>query len=271
MKNILNSKNLKSHKYPINVLRDCFGAMITRKNIYALKSSKKYNYLSEQIFEVIICPYISREEQCFLRYYYKDYLTFNEIAEKENQREADVKEIIESAVLKLREHHEIAYILQENPIDFSHRIRTHNSEHYGKGYLDGVSMGYKEGYKEGLKKAQEKAQKIADKESYQKGFNEGYEAGVLDTTKQLTRHDPLSENKSTINVEALPAISLEELKLSVRAYNCLKRAGINTLKELALLTPKELFGIKNLGRKSCLEIISVLRSYEIDTTIYESK
>ncbi len=45
-------------------------------------------------------------------------------------------------------------------------------------------------------------------------------------------------------------MSIDELELSVRSYNCLKRAGINTVKELCNKTPDDMMKVRNLGRKS---------------------
>src|SRR5690606_17259953 len=48
----------------------------------------------------------------------------------------------------------------------------------------------------------------------------------------------------------LMEMTIEELDLSVRSYNCLKRAGINTVEELTKKTPEEMMKVRNLGRKS---------------------
>ena len=47
--------------------------------------------------------------------------------------------------------------------------------------------------------------------------------------------------------------NIDELELSVRSYNCLKRAGINTVQELCSKTPDEMMKVRNLGRKSLEE------------------
>ena len=47
---------------------------------------------------------------------------------------------------------------------------------------------------------------------------------------------------------------IEELDLSVRSFNCLKRAGINTLAELTQKTEEEMMRVRNLGRKSLKEV-----------------
>lgn len=53
-------------------------------------------------------------------------------------------------------------------------------------------------------------------------------------------------------------MSIEELDLSVRSYNCLKRAGINTVEELASRTEEEMMKVRNLGKKSLEEVTSKL-------------
>jgi DNA-binding CsgD family transcriptional regulator len=54
---------------------------------------------------------------------------------------------------------------------------------------------------------------------------------------------------------------ISELDLSVRSYNCLRRAGKNTLQDVVQMTEKELMEIRNLGRKSAIEVMAKVRSY----------
>ncbi|HEX3015256.1 MAG TPA: DNA-directed RNA polymerase subunit alpha C-terminal domain-containing protein, partial [Desulfobacteria bacterium] len=54
-------------------------------------------------------------------------------------------------------------------------------------------------------------------------------------------------------------MSIEELDLSVRSYNCLKRAGINTVQELTQKTEEDMIKVRNLGRKSLEEVEQKLR------------
>ncbi len=54
--------------------------------------------------------------------------------------------------------------------------------------------------------------------------------------------------------DRLLEMTIEELDLSVRSYNCLKRAGINTVEELILKTEDEMMKVRNLGRKSLEEV-----------------
>jgi len=61
--------------------------------------------------------------------------------------------------------------------------------------------------------------------------------------------------------ENVPSISIEELELSVRAYNCLKRASINSMGELLKKSENDLLNIKNFGKKSSDEVIERLHHF----------
>ena len=52
---------------------------------------------------------------------------------------------------------------------------------------------------------------------------------------------------------------IEELDLSVRAYNCLKRAGIHTLQDITAMTEDEMMKIRNLGKKSLKEVLDKVK------------
>lgn len=58
--------------------------------------------------------------------------------------------------------------------------------------------------------------------------------------------------------EKVLEMSIDELELSVRSYNCLKRAGINTVEELTNRTPDDMMKVRNLGRKSLEEVLQKL-------------
>jgi DNA-directed RNA polymerase subunit alpha len=49
-------------------------------------------------------------------------------------------------------------------------------------------------------------------------------------------------------------MTIEELDLTVRSFNCLKRAGINTVEELVQRSEEDMMKVRNLGRKSLLEV-----------------
>lgn len=59
-------------------------------------------------------------------------------------------------------------------------------------------------------------------------------------------------------------MSIEEMDLSVRSYNCLKRAGIHTVEDLTKKSEDDMLKVRNLGRKSLDEVIAKLHSYGLD-------
>lgn len=78
----------------------------------------------------------------------------------------------------------------------------------------------------------------------------------------------LSENAKSAEVmiekeddekEKVLEMSIDELELSVRSYNCLKRAGINTVQELTNRTSEDMMKVRNLGRKSLEEVLAKLK------------
>jgi DNA-directed RNA polymerase subunit alpha len=74
----------------------------------------------------------------------------------------------------------------------------------------------------------------------------------IDLTVNVVRVDynePEADDKSKVL-----EMTIEELDLSVRAFNCLKRAGINTVEELVQRDEDEMMKVRNLGRKSLEEV-----------------
>ena len=87
-------------------------------------------------------------------------------------------------------------------------------------------------------------------------------------SEHLSLFIDLSENARTAEVmvekeddekEKVLELSIDELELSVRSYNCLKRAGINTVEELTNKTPEDMMKVRNLGRKSLEEVLAKLK------------
>ena len=72
------------------------------------------------------------------------------------------------------------------------------------------------------------------------------------------------EDEAVEPSEEEPSISIEELELSVRAYNCLKRASINSMSELLKKSEHDLLIIKNFGKKSADEVIEKLHEHGLD-------
>ena len=106
---------------------------------------------------------------------------------------------------------------------------------------------------------------------YTKGTLDPDEAVSL-AAKVLSEHlklfIDLSENAKTAEVmiekednekEKVLEMNIAELELSVRSYNCLKRAGINTVEELCNRTSEDMMKVRNLGRKSLEEVLAKLK------------
>lgn len=64
--------------------------------------------------------------------------------------------------------------------------------------------------------------------------------------------------------EKVLEMTIEELDLSVRSFNCLKRAGINTVEDLTTKTEEDMMKVRNLGKKSLDEVINKLHSFDLD-------
>ena len=70
--------------------------------------------------------------------------------------------------------------------------------------------------------------------------------------------DVMVEKEVNEKVKVLE-MNIDELELSVRSYNCLKRAGINTVEELTNRTPEDMMKVRNLGKKSLEEVLNKLK------------
>lgn len=121
--------------------------------------------------------------------------------------------------------------------------------------------------------------RVGQMTDYDKLTLEIYTNGTLDSdeavslaAKVLSEHlnlfIDLSENAKTAEVmvekennekEKVLEMNIDELELSVRSYNCLKRAGINTVEELCSRTSEDMMKVRNLGRKSLEEVLAKLK------------
>ena len=70
----------------------------------------------------------------------------------------------------------------------------------------------------------------------------------------------IMEKREESGKEKALEMTIEELDLSVRAFNCLKRAGVNTVQDLVYKSPEEMMKVRNLGKKSLEEVIEKLHS-----------
>ena len=84
--------------------------------------------------------------------------------------------------------------------------------------------------------------------------------GLLLNNKEITKSNHLDLKTQSISIEPYTNIAIEELQLSVRAYNCLKKAQINTVGDLLQYSPEKLQELKNFGRKSADEVFSTLKN-----------
>jgi DNA-directed RNA polymerase subunit alpha len=82
----------------------------------------------------------------------------------------------------------------------------------------------------------------------------------LINNNQINETNQLKSKSEAINIEPYTNIAIEELQLSVRAYNCLKKAQINTVGDLLQYSPDKLQELKNFGRKSADEVFSTLKN-----------
>ena len=83
----------------------------------------------------------------------------------------------------------------------------------------------------------------------------------LNSFIDLSEHAKTAEimvEKEDNEKEKVLEMNIDELELSVRSYNCLKRAGINTVEELTNKTAEDMMKVRNLGRKSLEEVLAKL-------------
>ena len=83
---------------------------------------------------------------------------------------------------------------------------------------------------------------------------------LLINNKETDEKNQLETKTNSISIEPYTNIAIEELQLSVRAYNCLKKAQINTVGDLLKYSPEKLQELKNFGRKSADEVFSTLKN-----------
>lgn len=95
---------------------------------------------------------------------------------------------------------------------------------------------------------------------YNIGYGEGYEKGVDDAPKGITKAG------FTINIKQIP---IENLDVSVRAFNCLRRVGYEKVGDLVELTSEQIVQIKNLGVKPASEIAQKLYNLGVVHTAWD--
>ena len=85
----------------------------------------------------------------------------------------------------------------------------------------------------------------------------------VDLSDEAKKAEIMVEREETIKEKVLE-MTIEELDMSVRSFNCLKRAGIDTVEDLTNRTEDEMIKVRNLGKKSLEEVILKLHSLGLD-------
>lgn len=80
----------------------------------------------------------------------------------------------------------------------------------------------------------------------------------IDLSESAQKVDVMIEREEN-ETQRVMDMNIDELELSVRSYNCLKRAGINTVSELTSKTSEDMMKVRNLGRKSLEEVLAKLK------------
>jgi DNA-directed RNA polymerase subunit alpha len=83
---------------------------------------------------------------------------------------------------------------------------------------------------------------------------------LLIQNKIKNENNSLEQQSDSSTIEPYTNLAIEELQLSVRPYNCLKKAQINTVGDLLQYSPEKLQELKNFGRKSADEVFSTLKN-----------
>lgn len=85
----------------------------------------------------------------------------------------------------------------------------------------------------------------------------------VDLSDEAKKAEIMVEREETIKEKVLE-MTIEELDMSVRSFNCLKRAGIDTVEDLTNRTEEDMIKVRNLGKKSLEEVIQKLHSLGLD-------
>jgi DNA-directed RNA polymerase subunit alpha len=85
----------------------------------------------------------------------------------------------------------------------------------------------------------------------------------IDLSDEAKKAEIMVEREETIKEKVLE-MTIEELDMSVRSFNCLKRAGIDTVGDLTNKTEEDMIKVRNLGKKSLEEVVQKLHSLGLD-------
>lgn len=83
----------------------------------------------------------------------------------------------------------------------------------------------------------------------------------IEIEKQKILEKVIKQKESTMQNMSFDRIRIEHLELSVRSYNCLKRAGYNTLKDLLMMSDNDFWRVRNMGAKSIEEVKEKIKQF----------
>jgi RNA polymerase sigma factor (sigma-70 family) len=194
----------------------------------------------DECYEFALQTLTDRESK-IVRYRFEDGMTYEEIGKIFNVTRERIRQVEHKAHRKLRHPNRV-------------KIFT-----IGKEYLEKYQqiIDEQKAYQEKIKRAEEE---------YRKRCAETVKSAnrlkdIKERTEKLAEIAKL--NKDGFDVP-IPNVYIEEMNLSVRAYNCLKRAGITQSRQLEDYSLSQLMQIRNLGRKSLDELVEKCREYGIE-------
>lgn len=201
---------------------------ITTKEVFPYNLLKSIDLDLSQISENALQDIMSdltflndREETC-ITLYFVDNLTLQEISEKYGVTRERIRQIICKASIKIK-----------------HRLLRYDNEKLEKSKQEEIKQKVEQEYND-LKAYRERL------------LNEFVEKGVYTKEMEIVFGEPKKVNNEVYTYYDFP---IEDLDLSVRSYNCLRRANIRTIADLLKLEyPMGYLKIRNLGRKSTKEI-----------------
>lgn len=106
----------------------------------------------------------------------------------------------------------------------------------------------------------QQARKDEYKHGYQKGYDKGYKDGMEDAAQGKTFRGVTTETTTQ---------SIDVLDLSIRAYNSLLRLGCRTIGDCMLLKQEQILNVRNLGKKTRIEIALALQKYDVTGTAWD--
>lgn len=253
-----------------NVYKDSLNPYVEYKDFSCIDLSEMYNKVcpsSKMLKENadLVLETLTPKEKAYLQYKYRDNMTLTDIAKKEVYSRERVRQVIAKAERKLR-HPQRAKML--NVFMFSEPVQITTKKLYDfsepifypeviKALINAEIYTPKQLFETPL----EQIKAVMDDKDYILLL------ANLETIKYREEKykEMLLENpeKGSSSNDALK-FTIEDLNLSIRSFNCLKRAGIIYIKDLIYMTEEDLMKIKNLSRKGFEEIIEKMHSLGYD-------